>query len=199
MLFDRVKSSYNKLSISDFLRKVFFFVKCNFKFKVFRKLRSIIFFKSLNVKLGKNVSLIGCCYSIKCGRDINLFDNCVFELNSETVLDIGSHVVFSFGCIVSSCKSIKIGSYVQIGEYTSIRDTTHDYNDYGSPMMKNSDKSDSIIIGSDVWIGRGCLIQPGSIIEDGVVVGANSIVKGRLSSGKIYVGNPLREVRSRVL
>jgi len=147
--------------------------------------------------LGKNVSLLGSCYSLNLGRDINIYNNCVFELGQDSNLEIGSKVIFSFGCIVSINKSLKIGDFVQIGEYCSIRDTTHDYKENGKPMMNNNDISQPIIIGNNVWIGRNCLIMPGTIIEDGVVIGANSLVKGRLRSQLIYAGNPIKEIQAR--
>ena len=147
--------------------------------------------------MGKNVSLIGGCYSLKIGKDINVYNNCVFELGHDSKLEIGSRVIFSFGCVISANKSLKIGNCVQIGEYTSIRDTTHDYTDYGQPMMNNSDISLPIVIGNNVWIGRNCLIMPGTVIEDGVVIGANSLVKGTLKRDTIYGGNPVQEIRQR--
>lgn len=185
------------MSYCDFLRKIIFKLTSFFRYNILRKLRSLLFFKSLNVRLGKNVTLQGQVNSIKLGKDINVYNNCIFELGPKAHLEIGNRVIFSYGCIVNANKLIKIGNEVQVGEYTSIRDTTHDYNDYGKPIIENKDISNSIYIGNNVWIGRNCLIMPGSIIEDGVVVGANSIVKGILISNKIYAGNPLKEIKSR--
>jgi acetyltransferase-like isoleucine patch superfamily enzyme len=39
--------------------------------------------------------------------------------------------------------------------------------------------------------------MPGTIIEDGVVVGANSIVKGYLVKDSIYAGLPLKLIKKR--
>ena len=64
-------------------------------------------------------------------------------------------------------------------------------------MKYNKDISKEIIIGNNVWIGRNCLIQPGSIILDGTVVGANSIVKGIIGPNQIYVGSPLKAIKNR--
>jgi acetyltransferase-like isoleucine patch superfamily enzyme len=63
--------------------------------------------------------------------------------------------------------------------------------------MNNSDISSPIVIGNNVWIGRNCLIMPGTVIEDGVVIGANSLVKGTLKKDTIYAGNPVQEIRQR--
>ena len=186
------------MSVIDFIRKIGFKLIALLNFQLYRKWRSIFYFKSLGVRLGKNVSLIGASYSLKLGKDINVYNNCVFELGHNSDLEIGSRVIFSFGCVIAVNKSLKIGDYVQIGEYTSIRDTTHDYTDNGFPMMNNDDLSASIIIGNNVWIGRNCLIMPGTIIEDGVVIGANSLVKGVLKRDTIYGGNPVVEIKHRL-
>jgi len=49
-------------------------------------------------------------------------------------------------------------------------------------IQQPGDKSEKIMIGSNVWIGRGSIILPGSVIEDGVIIGAHSVVKGHLKA-----------------
>jgi acetyltransferase-like isoleucine patch superfamily enzyme len=79
-----------------------------------------------------------------------------------------------------------------IGEYTSIRDTTHTYTDPSLPYCSQPDTSAEIIIGNNVWIGRGCIIFPGTVIEDGVIIGANSVVKGHLQAYSLFAGSPAK-------
>jgi virginiamycin A acetyltransferase len=59
-----------------------------------------------------------------------------------------------------------------------------------------SNKRD-IIIGSDVWIGDGALIMPGSSIGDGCVIGAKSVVTGSLLPYGVYGGIPARLIKFR--
>ena len=51
-------------------------------------------------------------------------------------------------------------------------------------------------IGNNCIIGGGAVIMPGAVIEDNVTVGIYAVVpKNRvLKAGKVYVGNPAREV-----
>ena len=84
-----------------------------------------------------------------------------------------------------------------IGEYTSIRDFTHNHNLSLITMNKSKDIISSIIIGNNVWIGRGCIIMPGANIEDGVVIGANSVVKGHFKKESIYAGSPIKLLKTR--
>jgi acetyltransferase-like isoleucine patch superfamily enzyme len=187
---------FDNLTVIDLFRKIIL-VASNYRISFRNKFRVLVYFKSGEIRLGKNVSLIGICNKLSIGNDINIYNNCIFELGRNSNLVIGDRVIFSFGCLVSINQSLQIGNFVQVGEYTSIRDTTHDYKDHSVNIMENSDISESIVIGNNVWIGRNCLIMPGAIIEDGVVVGANSLVKGHLISNYIYAGNPLRKIRRR--
>jgi carbonic anhydrase/acetyltransferase-like protein (isoleucine patch superfamily) len=49
-----------------------------------------------------------------------------------------------------------------------------------------------IRIGRNVFVGRGALLMPGTVIEDDVIVGAGSVVRGRVESGSVMIGNPAR-------
>lgn len=51
-------------------------------------------------------------------------------------------------------------------------------------------------IGNNVFIGANCVILPGTVIRDNVVVGAGSIVTGELESNSIYAGVPCRKIKS---
>jgi acetyltransferase-like isoleucine patch superfamily enzyme len=49
-----------------------------------------------------------------------------------------------------------------------------------------------ICIGNNVFVGRGALLMPGTVIEDDVIVGAGAVVRGRVESGSVMIGNPAR-------
>lgn len=54
-----------------------------------------------------------------------------------------------------------------------------------------------VIIGSDVWIGRGAVILSGVSIGDGAVVGAYALVSKDVPNYGIVGGNPARVLRMR--
>ena len=52
-----------------------------------------------------------------------------------------------------------------------------------------------IVIGDDVWIGCGAIINPGVTIGDNVVIGSGSIVTRDIPSNSLAVGTPARVIR----
>lgn len=60
----------------------------------------------------------------------------------------------------------------------------------------NADKM-SIRILDNVWIGFRCIILPGTYIGPRTIVGAGSVVSGRLNSDSIYTGNPAKFIKKR--
>ena len=67
-----------------------------------------------------------------------------------------------------------------------------------TPPTRNdlSIKGDTII-GNDVWIGQNATILPGVHIEDGAIIGANSVVGSNVEPYTIVVGNPAKALRKR--
>jgi acetyltransferase-like isoleucine patch superfamily enzyme len=181
-------------SFFDFIRKLVFTICQWLTFSFYCKFRGLFHLKSYNVKLGQHVKISGFATNLLIGKDIQFYDACKIELSHTSNLQIGNRVLFSYGVVLCCRNKITIGSNVQIGEYTSIRDATHNYKGEHTIIMNNDDLVGEVEIGNNVWIGRNCLIGPGSVIEDGVVVGANSIVKGHLEKDCIYAGVPLRKI-----
>jgi acetyltransferase-like isoleucine patch superfamily enzyme len=169
----------------------------NFPSVFLNKLQLWFYFKTWKAKYGKNVIVSGLPIDIEIGEDLNIYDNCIFHFGPESKFKVGNSCLFSYGVLVSCNHKIEIGDFVQIGEYTSIRDSTHQYTSLTTPIKFQQDLSKEIVIGNDVWIGRGCIIMSGSTIEDGVVVGANSVIKGHLESFAVYAGCPAKLIKKR--
>lgn len=62
----------------------------------------------------------------------------------------------------------------------------------GHPTTKGD-----IVIGNDVWIGRGATVLSGVHVANGAVIGAKAVVTQDVRPFAIVVGNPAREVRRR--
>lgn len=108
------------------------------------------------------------------------------------------------GCKLDIGKFCSFGSGIQMvfwGKHSMVDITTYPFNmlhDQGWPPVQCTEVlGEDIYIGNDVWIANNALIMQGSHIEDGAVVGAHSVVKGRVEPYSLVVGNPAKEVRKR--
>jgi len=72
------------------------------------------------------------------------------------------------------------------------QDIFNNFDGKGHPHSKGN-----VIIGNDVWIGRGTHIMSGVTIGDGAVIAANSHVVNNIPPYTIYGGNPARFIKYR--
>lgn len=91
---------------------------------------------------------------------------------------------------------LKIGDHVNIAGPTTI--LTHDYS-WSVIKGKWGDlygNEKPVTIGSNVFIGWGAIILCGTVIEDNVVIGAHSVVSGRIQADSVYGGIPAKRICS---
>lgn len=112
------------------------------------------------------------------GAELVLGDNFAVSASSQIncyhKMTMGRDIQFSWDCLVMDSDTHKI---------------------YGKNLeMINSDQE--VKIGDKVWIGCRTTILKGSIIPDGCVIGAGSLVTGKkFSPNTIIIGSPAKSVR----
>ena len=89
----------------------------------------------------------------------------------------------------SHCWLIKIGDDVTMAPHVQI--LAHDA---GMWAYLGHAKLGRVEIGNRVFIGAGSIVLPGVSIGDDVVIGAGSVVTHSVPSGRVYAGNPAREI-----
>ncbi|MCD4486149.1 hypothetical protein LQR31_16885 [Chromobacterium vaccinii] len=112
-------------------------------------------------------------------------------------LDFPWKLTIGKNCHISSsvyldCRGglIIIGNNSDISEQANIYTLSHDINSiYFCPKGKD------INIGERVWICARSIVLPGSIIEDGCVIGANSVFSGHAESNALYQGVPCTKIK----
>ncbi len=161
----------------------------------FRKARFWYFTRAWPAHVQGRIHFNGITTKVTVGQDANFYSGVILEVAEQGKLSIGDGFTLSYGSIIACRESVSIGDYVMIGEYSSIRDTTHGQLANGVAYARQEDLSAPVTIGNNVWIGRGSIVLPGTVIGDGVIVGANSLVKGNLLSHHLYAGAPLRMIR----
>jgi acetyltransferase-like isoleucine patch superfamily enzyme len=184
------------LSLIDGIRKIIYFSLKEFDLiNLARKVRFYFFTRCWVKNITGKVFFETVALNVKIGKNATLYPNTVFEVGQSSQLIIGNSFTLSYGGIISCRHSVRIGNHVMVGEYCSIRDSTHLYNNLPIPFSEQGDKSDEIIIGNNVWIGRGTIILPGTIIGNDVIIGAHSVVKGSLKEKSMYGGFPLKLIK----
>ena len=113
------------------------------------------------------------------GAELVLGDNFAVSASSQIncyhKMVMGHDIQFSWDCLVMDSDTHKI---------------------YGKNLeMINSDQE--VKIGDKVWIGCRTTILKGSVIPDGCVIGAGSLVAGKIfSPNTIIIGSPAKSVRT---
>ena len=131
------------------------------------------------------------CYGrvlVEGARGIAIGDRVVFldgMLPSElrcaagAALVIGAQTMFNYGVSIDAQRAIRIGARCRFGSLVQIRD--HD-----------GRGTSPVIVGDDVWVAHGALIERGVTLGDGSVVAAGAVVLESVPPRMLAVGNPAR-------
>jgi acetyltransferase-like isoleucine patch superfamily enzyme len=72
----------------------------------------------------------------------------------------------------------------------AIFDSDHNFTSTDLAFRSQGYKIQPNSIGENVWLGINVVITKGTEIGDNVVVGANSVVRGKLAANAVYAGSP---------
>jgi len=99
---------------------------------------------------------------------------------------------------VSKEREISIGADCLISQFVTIIASNHDTRrDVIMSSVAAVDGARAVSIGDDCWLGAGVTVLAGAAIGRGVVVGANSVVRGKLDEYGIYAGSPAVKIGER--
>lgn len=138
------------------------------------------------------------------GSNLTTGYRCRFEVNGvhkEKKLIFGKNVNIGDSVRISCATGIKLGNNVLIGSRVLIIDNSH-----GNYSGKNQDSPDippnernlmvsPICISDNVWIGENSVIQQGVTIGAGSIIAANSVVTKSLPENIIAAGAPANIVK----
>jgi acetyltransferase-like isoleucine patch superfamily enzyme len=128
--------------------------------------------------------------------NVVLGDGVNMEVHPGASLEIGPETFVNPNSRIIALESIRIGADCAVAWDVQIMDGDRHYLlDEGGARTKNTA---AIQIGDHVWIGARSLVLKGSSIEDGAIVGAGSVVSGRVPAGTVVAGNPARVIREGV-
>ncbi len=136
--------------------------------------------------------------NISIGSHVHIGHSFVVEIARSGHLEIGNHVTIGDFNRISSTHSIRISDWCAIAEMVSIRGSFHKIAK-GEEIVKQGSNGAPIAIGRDVLLGAQTIVLGGVGIPNGVVIGAQSLVKkdDKLHADGIFAGSPLKHLRDR--
>jgi acetyltransferase-like isoleucine patch superfamily enzyme len=107
---------------------------------------------------------------------------------------IGRRTFINSCTVIYSGNGVTIGDDVLIGPNVSIVPVNHAFlrSDVTIKSQGYAASKGGIKIGNDVWIGAGCTILDGAEIGEGSVIGASSLVVGKIDPYTVNYGIPTR-------
>ena len=133
---------------------------------------------------------------VRLGGRLLLYPGVLFETQGAGAIEIGDRAVISRGVHLVAYVRITIGPDTMIGEYASVRDANHRFRTT-QPIRDAGYRAEPIVIGANVWIGRGAIVLPGVRIGDRAVIGANAVVTHDVPAGAVVGGVPAHPLHHR--
>ena len=138
---------------------------------------------------------------IALGDAVRIDDFCVLSAGAGGI-DIGRHVHLAVGCSLIGAGRISLSDFSGLSSRVSVYSSSDDYS--GASLTNPTVPEDyravthaDVFLGRHVIVGAGSVILPGAVLEDGVAVGALSLVTKRCAAFGIYAGHPARRLKER--
>jgi lipopolysaccharide O-acetyltransferase len=164
-------------------------------------------FRVRKISIGPRAHLRGLSH-IQMGEDLSTGPGFWLEAITEYYeqifsprIIIGNHVRISHGTHIGATNYVEIGDHVLMGSKVVVVD--HNHGQYSTdptsleipPSLRPLGRDAKVVIGANVWLCDGVAVLPGSIIGEGSVIAANSVVNGTIPPFTIAVGSPARVVK----
>lgn len=153
-----------------------------------------------NVRLSDRASFYNCS-AIAIGDDVRVDDFCVFSAGVGGI-SIGHHVHIAAYTSLIGAGAIVISEFCNLSSRVSVYSSSDDYsgrfmtNPTVPAELTNVD-SRPVRLEKHVIVGCGSVILPGVVLEEGVAIGALSLVRESCAEYGIYAGNPARRLKAR--
>lgn len=126
-----------------------------------------------------------------------------FSNDGRVTLHFGTDVQLNDYVHITAMHKVTVGNRVLMAGRIYISDCAHGY--YGGqagmdsapqvPPILRPYHTGPVVIGDNVWLGEGVCVLPGVSIGEGAIIGANSVVKGKIPPYTIAAGAPARVVK----
>lgn len=178
----------NQYSVSELVKNIYSLIMTKLTMHQARFVRRPVYIRGVK-------SLSG-CKGLTTGRF------CRFDLiGTKPTLNIGANCEFGDMTHIVAYEGVEIGNNVLIASKCFISDTNHGlYKGQNPDHPKTQPQKRKLVtkpvkIGNNVWIGENVVILAGTILGDGCVVGANSVVSGIFPKNVILAGTLAKQIK----
>jgi len=98
---------------------------------------------------------------------------------------------------IGSAGPVNVGENVIMGQHVCFHPENHNFDRADVPIKAQGTTRLGITIEDDVWVGANVTFLDGAYVGRGSVIGAGSLVRGKIPPYSIAVGAPARVIRSR--
>jgi len=153
-----------------------------------------------NVQISDRASFYGTA-RIALGDNVRIDDFCVLSAGVGGIC-VGNYVHVAVYSSLIGAGKITLSDFSNISSRVAIYSSSDDYS--GATMTNPTVPSEytgvthaDVFLGKHVIVGSGSVILPGVTLEEGVAVGALSLVTKSCEAFGIYAGNPARRIKER--
>lgn len=141
------------------------------------------------------------CTNIAIGDNVRVDDFCVLSAGDGGI-EVGSYIHIAVYSSLIGAGRIILDDFSNISSKVAIYSSNDDYSGQSmtNPMVPDEftkvNHAD-VIIGRHVVVGSGSVILPGITLEEGVAIGALSLVSQSCQAFGIYAGVPAKRIKER--
>jgi acetyltransferase-like isoleucine patch superfamily enzyme len=141
------------------------------------------------------------CANITLGNNVRIDDFCVLSAGVGGI-SIGNYVHIAIYTSLIGAGKITLSDFCNISSRVSIYSSNDDYSGANMtnptvPKQYTGVTHADVFFGKHVIVGSGTVILPGVTLEEGVAVGALSLVTKKCTQFSIYAGNPAKHIKER--
>jgi acetyltransferase-like isoleucine patch superfamily enzyme len=153
-----------------------------------------------NVQISDRASFYG-LGRIHIGNNVRIDDFCVLSAG-EGGIQVGSYIHIAVYTSLIGAGKIELSNFCNLSSRVSIYSSSDDYSGatLTNPTVPDKYKNvhhAPVYLGRHVIVGSGSVILPGIRVEEGVAVGALSLVTKNCMPYGIYAGNPAKRIKER--
>ncbi len=141
------------------------------------------------------------CANIIIGDNVRIDDFCVLSAGAGGIV-IGSHIHIAVYSFLIGAGKISLHDFSGLSSRVSIYSSCDDYSGLSmtNPMIPNefTNVHDAdVVVGRHVIIGASSVLLPGVVLDEGVAVGALSLVSKSCKAFGVYSGVPAKRIKER--